>query len=124
MCDPATLARRLADAHIGQDAVEPGAEPVRIAETRQVAPGDHQCVLQSVLGPVDIPEDPVRDRVEAVTMQLHQVDESLLVTALGRIDEVPIHPTVRELASVGDAGPPLSVDPARELLEIRQSARR
>ena len=28
-------------------------------------------VLQSVLGPVDIPEDPVRDRVEAVTMHLH-----------------------------------------------------
>ena len=95
VCDPATLARRMADAHIGQDAVEPGAEPVRIAETRQVAPGDHQCVLQSVLGPVDIPEDPVRDRVEAVTMQLHQVDECLLVAALGRLDEVPIHPTVR-----------------------------
>ena len=104
--------------------MNPAAEPVRIAEARQVTPGDHQCVLQGVLGPVDIPEDPVRDRVEAVTMQTHQVDERLLIAALGRLDEVPIHPTVRELASVGDAGPPVSVDPARGSLEIRLSGRR
>ena len=71
--------------------MNPAAEPVRIAEARQVTPGDHQRVLQGVLGPVDIPEDPVRDRVEAVTMQTHQVDERLLIAALGRLDEIPIH---------------------------------
>ena len=62
----------------------------------------------------------MRDRVEAVTMQTHQVDERLLIAALGRLDEVPIHPTVRELAPVGDAGPPVSVDRAPGSLENRR----
>ena len=46
--------------------MDPGIEPVRIAEARQVTPGDHQRVLQGILGPVDIPKDPVRDREQAV----------------------------------------------------------
>jgi len=123
VCDPAALARRLADAHVCQDAVEPGAEPVRIAEARQVAPGDHKRVLQGILGPVDVPKDSVRDRVESVAMQVNQVDERLLVAALGRFDEVPIHPTVPGVAPIGGAGPFVSVDPALQALEIRQSRR-
>ncbi len=93
VCDAAALARCLADAHVGQDAVEPGAEPVRIAEAREVTPGDHQRVLQGVLGPVDVPKDPVRNREAAVAMKANQVDECLLVAMLGRYDEIPIHST-------------------------------
>ena len=32
----------------------------------QVTPGDHQSVLEGVLGPIDIPQDPLRDREEPV----------------------------------------------------------
>ena len=46
--------------------MDPRVEPVRIAEAREVTPGDHQRVLQSVLGPVDVAEDALRDREEPV----------------------------------------------------------
>lgn len=71
--------------------MDPGIEPIRIAETRQVAPGDHQRVLQGILGSVDVPEDPVRDREETVAARPDQIDESRLVAVLGRLDEVAIH---------------------------------
>ena len=103
MRDSAALARCLPDAHVGQDAVEPGAEPVRIAEAREVTPGDHQRVLQSILGSVDVPKDPVRNREAAVAMKAYQVDECLLVAALGRYDEIPIHSHPSGLAPVGGA---------------------
>ena len=62
----AARARRLRDAGADDEAVQPGVEAVRIAEPRQVAPGDHQRVLEGILGPIDIPEDPLRDREEAI----------------------------------------------------------
>jgi hypothetical protein len=71
--------------------VEPGVEPVRIAEARQVTPGDHQRILQGILGPIDIPEDPMRNREEAATAKADQVDERRLVTSLGCLDEIAIH---------------------------------
>src|SRR5215212_6853107 len=43
------LASCLLDADIREEAVDPRVEPVRIAEAREVTPGDHQRVLQSVL---------------------------------------------------------------------------
>ena len=119
VCDAATLARRLADAHVGQDTVEPAAEPVRIAEARQVTPGDHQRVLQRILGPVDVTKDPMRDREEAVAVQPNQVDERLLVAVLGRFDEIPIHPTVRVGAPIGSARPTLSVGRCERSLDFR-----
>jgi hypothetical protein len=79
------------DADVGEQAVDPGVEPVRIAEARKVTPGDHQRILQGILGPIDIPEDPVRDREESVTAELDQIDECRLITALCRLDEVAIH---------------------------------
>jgi hypothetical protein len=87
-----TLTRRLGDAHVRQEAMDPGVEPVRIAEAWQIPPGDHKRVLQGVLGPIDIPEDPMRDREESVTTEPDQIDKCRLVTASRRFDEVAIHP--------------------------------
>ena len=87
---PATLARRLADADIGDDTVHPSVESVRIAERPEVTPGDHQRILQSVLGPIDIAEDPVCEREQSVAGRADEVDESRLVAALGRLDEGPV----------------------------------
>ena len=91
LCDAASFANRLADAYVGEEPVDPGLEPVRIAEARKVTPGDHQRVLQSILGPIDVPEDPLCDREEPVTVQTNQVDERRLITALRRLDEIAIH---------------------------------
>jgi hypothetical protein len=88
-----TFTRRLGDAHVRQEAMDPRVEPVRIAEARKVTPGDHQRVLQGILGPIDISEDPMRDREESVAAESDQVDERRLVSVLRRLDEVAIHPS-------------------------------
>ena len=64
--DPASLARRLDDAHVHEKPMQPRVETIRIAEAAEVTPGDHQRVLQGVLGSIDVAEDSMRDREEAV----------------------------------------------------------
>jgi hypothetical protein len=98
---PTAFPGGLGDANVGEEAVNPRVEPVRIAEARKVTPGDHQRVLQSIFGPIHIPEDSVRDREEPVTTELDQIDERRLVTVLRRYDEVAIHLTTIEVTPVG-----------------------
>ena len=88
---PATLARRLGDADVDEEAVEPRIEPVRIAEAPQVTPGDHQRVLEGILGPIDVAQDPLGDREEPVGPSADQVDIRLPIPVLCRLDEVAIH---------------------------------
>jgi hypothetical protein len=90
-CCPVTLARRLGDADVDEQTLEPGVEPVRIAEAPQVAPGDHQRILKGILGPVDVSQDPMGDREEAVHPGPDEVDVRLPVTVPCRFDEVAIH---------------------------------
>ena len=66
VCRPPPLPRGVVDAFMDDEAMEPRIEPVRIAEPAQVAPGDHQRVLQGILGPVDIAEDSVGQREQPV----------------------------------------------------------
>jgi hypothetical protein len=101
--DPPSLPPGFGDADVGEESMDPGVEAVRIAEVRQVPPGDHQRVLQGILGPIDIPEDPICDREETVTATLDQVDERRLISSLGRLDEVAIHRMLPAVAPVGDA---------------------
>jgi hypothetical protein len=61
------------------------------AEVRQVTPGDHQRVLQRILGPVDIPKDPTSDREQAVDARADQVHEGDPVATLSEDHEVSIH---------------------------------
>jgi hypothetical protein len=60
------------------------------AEARQVTPGDHQRILQGILGPVDVPEDPVGEGEEPIAAGTNQVDERRLVASLRRLDEVAV----------------------------------
>jgi len=85
------LARRLGKAGSDDEAMEPRVEAVRIAKPGQVAPSDHKRVLQGIIGPIDIAEDPLRERVEAVATNPDQVGVRLPVTAPCRLDEVAIH---------------------------------
>ena len=88
---PATLARRLGDADVDEEALEPRIEAVRIAEAPQVTPGDHQRVLEGILGPIDVAEDPLGDREEPVAPGADQVDIRLPIPVLRRLDEIAIH---------------------------------
>ncbi len=85
------LARRLVDTGSDDEAMEPRVEPCRIAESGQVAPGDHQRVLNGILGSVDVAEDPLGDCEEPVATRTNQVGVCLPVAALGRLDEIAIH---------------------------------
>ena len=71
--------------------LEPGIEPVRIAEAGQLAPGDHQRLLHCILGQADVTEDAARDPEERVAPRARQDGECLPVAALGLLDEVAIH---------------------------------
>ena len=71
--------------------MQPGVEPVRIAEPPQLAPGDHQCLLRGVLGPINVSKDPLRDREEPVDVCACQEGECLPVATLSELHEVPIH---------------------------------
>ena len=91
LSDEATIARRLGDAGSDDEAVEPGVEAVRIAERGQIAPGDHQCFLHSILGPIDVSQDPLRDPIQAVAANTDQVGIGLPVTASSELHEIAIH---------------------------------
>jgi hypothetical protein len=89
--DPLAFPADVGHADIGEEAVDPGVEPVRIAEARQVTPGDHQRVLQGILGPVDITEDPTGNREQAIDATAEKVDKCDLVAALRCDHELSIH---------------------------------
>ena len=101
--DPLALPTGFGDADVGEEPVDPRVEPVRIAEARQVTPGDHQRFLQGILGPVDVTQDPMGDREEAAASKADQVDECRLIASLGRHDEIAIHRLLPGLAPVGGA---------------------
>ena len=107
----ATLARRLGDADTDHEAGQPRIEPVRIAEVPEVTPGDHQRVLQGVLGPVDVTEDPLGGREQAVAAHADQVDEGRLVAVLCCRQELAIH-SWASAAPLGGTLPTLQVDRA------------
>ena len=88
---PASVTACVLDAHVREHALEPVVEPVRIAEARQVTPGDHQRVLQGILGPVDVPKDPTSDREQAVDARANQVHEGDPIATLRRDHELSIH---------------------------------
>ena len=88
---PVPLAHGLGDTDIDQETLQPRVETVRIAEAPQVTPGDHQRVLEGILGPIDIAKDPLRDREEPVCPSTDQVDVRFPIPAPCRLDEVAIH---------------------------------
>ncbi len=88
---PAALARRLGDADVDDEALEPRIEAVRIADAPEVTPGDHQRVLEGILGPIDVAQDPLGDREESVGPRADQVDVRLPIPVPCRLDEIAIH---------------------------------
>ena len=78
---------------VEQQPIHPGVEPIRIAEPRQLTPGDHQRLLHGILGSADIPEDPPGDRVQPIAERAGQDRECLSVTSLCLLHEIAIHPS-------------------------------
>src|SRR5919109_1495934 len=88
---PGALAARLGVAGVDERPLEPGVEPVRIAEAAQLTPGDHQRLLHGILGQADVAEDAACDAKERVPAGSGQDSERLPVASLGLLDEIAIH---------------------------------
>ena len=82
---------RLVVAGVDEDAMDPRFEAVGFPQVRDPAPGEHESVLQRVLGETGVAQDPLGDRVEAVADLVHQDGEGLSVPVAGLLDEVSIH---------------------------------
>ena len=93
-------------AGIHEEAIEPGVEPVRIAEAGQLAPGDHKCLLHRILGPVDVAEDSLADREEPVTTGSREDAKGLTVAQLSLLDEIAIHRCLERNAHWGRLSEP------------------
>ncbi len=86
---------RFVVAGVDEDPMEPRLEAVRFPQVRDPAPGEHEGVLQSVLGETRVAQDPMRDRVERVADLVHQDRERLTIALAGQLDEVSIHLDLR-----------------------------
>ena len=82
---------RFVVAGVDEDPTDPRFETIGVPQPRDPAPGEHEGVLQSVLGETRIAQDPLRDRVELIADLVHQDGERLTVSATGLLDEVSIH---------------------------------
>ena len=90
--DPGSSPLRLVVAGMDEDPMDPRFELVRIPELRESPPGEHEGVLQRVLGETRVAQDPVSNRVERVADLVHQDGERLAIPLSGPLDEVSIHP--------------------------------
>ena len=81
----------MARAH--QDPVQPGIEPIGIAERREVAPGGDERLLGRVPRPVGIAEDQLGDAVEPGDRQARELVERVAVACHRSLDENPVHRT-------------------------------
>ena len=79
----------VAGAH--EEPVRPGVKARRVAELGKVPPDGEQRLLRRVLGEVDVAQDPVRHRVEAVAHGDGEAREGLLVPVLRPSDQLGIH---------------------------------
>jgi len=81
--------------------MEPDLEALRIAQPWQLAPGEEQCLLDGVLGPLDIAEDPVRDGEAAVTVQVEELGKGDIVAIPRSLDKPRSHGRPSRLRPVG-----------------------
>ena len=78
-------------AGVDEDSMDPRLEVLRLPQVRDPAPGEHESVLQRVLGQTRVAQDPVSHRVELIADLVHQDGERLTIAPTGLLDEVSIH---------------------------------
>ena len=83
---PASVPTCLLITGIDKEAVQPELEALGIAQPRELAPGKDERLLDGVLCPLDVPEDPVRDRVAAITIEVDELGEGALVALPSTLD--------------------------------------
>ena len=78
------------EARVDEQAVDPGIEPLRIAERRQVAPSPDQCLLDRVSRELVVPEDQPGCRVQPRDGRAGQRREGVMIASLRSLDETSL----------------------------------
>lgn len=71
--------------------MEPRLEPMRIAELRQIAPGNQKGLLHGVLRTLDVPQDPVRQRIAAIALEVDERAERGVIAGARPLDQPHLH---------------------------------
>lgn len=89
----APLAPTSADVVAGVDEqpVEPGVEPLRVAQRGQIAPGSDQRFLGGILRELGVAQDVASGRVQPIDGTAGKHAEGLAVSALCPVDELRLH---------------------------------
>ena len=75
---------------IDGQSMEPGVEPVRVAETRQVAPGADERLLDRVARELRVPEDEAGRRVQPREGRVDERGEGVMIAPLRAFDELSL----------------------------------
>lgn len=76
---PAPMPAQLLVTGIDEEPMEPGAEAVQVAQPREFTPGEEECLLDGVLCPLRIAQDPKRDGVAQITVEVDQFAEGGII---------------------------------------------
>ena len=113
---------RLVVAGVDEDPMDPGLEAVGFPQVRDPAPGEHEGVLQRVLGETRVAQDPLGDRVERIADLVHQDGERLTIALTGLLDEVSIHLDLRWSRPVWPRSPTMTGLPGRNVQMCRPTS--
>jgi hypothetical protein len=96
-------------AGVDEDPVEPHVESVWVAQTRQLPPGVHEGLLDGVLRPAGVVEDPQRDGVEPVGVHAGEGAERVSVASSRLLDDRPVHRSLSIVRARRGRGPRLQM---------------
>lgn len=102
----ASLTARLSEHGPNQDAVDPGTEPIRVAQPAEIAPDDNKGLLDRVVGQVLVVQHQLGDVVEARDRRSGEDRERLAIPRLRALDKCSIHarPFVTACAAITGMG--------------------
>src|SRR6476646_10875473 len=75
---------------IDGQAMEPGVEPIRVAEARQVAPCPEQSLLDRVARELRVPKDESSCRVQPRKGRVDELGEGVMIAPLRASDELSL----------------------------------
>ena len=78
-------------ARANEQPVQPGIEPLDVAQRRQVPPGSNQRVLGGILREFGVAQDEASDPVQPIDGATGQDAEGLVVSASRPVDECRLH---------------------------------
>ena len=71
--------------------MEPDLETLRVSQPWEIAPREEECLLNGVLGPLDIAKDPKRDGVATVAVEIDELPEGDIVAIACPFDQTRAH---------------------------------